>query len=94
VARKTSILRADYVIFHRPNLPLAVPFCFANNSDGFLFCDATLSFAGGLHKEPNINGLIIKKMVMPVPPLAEQARIVTRVTVRLCADLRQCLAER
>lgn len=55
-----------------------------------------MSFAGGLRKDPNINGQIIKKMVMPVPPLAEQSRIVTRVTAlrRLCADLRQRLAER
>ncbi len=55
-----------------------------------------MSFAGGLRKDPNINGQIIKKMVMPVPPLPEQSRIVTRVTAlrRLCADLRQRLAER
>ena len=55
-----------------------------------------MSFAGGLRKDPNINGQIIKKMVMPVPPLAEQSRIVTRVAAlrRLCADLRQRLAER
>ncbi|XDF35466.1 restriction endonuclease subunit S [Paracidovorax avenae] len=53
-----------------------------------------MSFAGGLRKDPNINGQIIKKMVMPVPPLAEQSRIVTRVMAlrRLCADLRQRLA--
>lgn len=52
-----------------------------------------MSFAGGLRKDPNINGLIIKKMVMPVPPLAEQSRIVARVAAlrRLCADLRQRL---
>lgn len=55
-----------------------------------------MSFAAGLRKDPNINGQIIKKMVMPVPPSAEQTRIVTRVTAlrRLCADLRQRLAER
>ena len=55
-----------------------------------------MSFAAGLRKDPNINGQIIKKMVMPVPPSAEQTRIVTRVTAlrRLCSDLRQRLAER
>jgi type I restriction enzyme S subunit len=55
-----------------------------------------MSFAGGLRKDPNINGQIIKKMVMAVPPLAEQSRIVTRVTAlrHLCADLRQHLVER
>lgn len=52
-----------------------------------------MSFAAGLRKDPNINGQIIKKMVMPLPPLAEQSRIVTRVAQlrRLCDDLRQRL---
>ena len=38
----------------------------------------------------------IRNYAVPVPPLAEQSRIVTRVTQlrRLCADLRQRLAER
>nr|MBP9673428.1 restriction endonuclease subunit S [Ottowia sp.] len=44
-------------------------------------------------------GLSITKLgqfLIPVPPLAEQSRIVTRVAAlrRLCADLRQRLAER
>jgi type I restriction enzyme S subunit len=53
-----------------------------------------MSFAAGLRKDPNINGQIIKKMVMPLPPLAEQPRIVTRVAQlrHLCADLRKRLA--
>ncbi|MEQ6308977.1 restriction endonuclease subunit S [Delftia acidovorans] len=52
-----------------------------------------MSFAAGLRKDPNINGQIIKKMVMPIPPSAEQSRIVTRITAlrRLCDDLRQRL---
>ena len=35
-------------------------------------------------------------LLLPLPPLPEQSRIVTRVTAlrRLCADLRQRLAER
>ena len=54
-----------------------------------------MSFAAGLRKDPNINGQIIKKMVMPLPPLPEQARIVARVAQlrRLCADLRQRLTQ-
>ena len=44
-------------------------------------------------------GLSIAKLgqfLIPLPPLAEQSRIVTRITAlrRLCADLRQRLAER
>ncbi|ALK90102.1 restriction endonuclease subunit S [Limnohabitans sp. 63ED37-2] len=50
-----------------------------------------MSFAAGLRKDPNINGQIIKKMVMPLPPLTEQSRIVARVNElrSLCADLRR-----
>ena len=38
----------------------------------------------------------VEGLTIPLPPLAEQSRIVTRVTAlrRLCADLRQRLAER
>ena len=38
----------------------------------------------------------IKAFQIPIPPLTEQSRIVTRVTAlrRLCADLRQRLADR
>lgn len=41
-------------------------------------------------------GQALDRYVLPLPPLAEQSRIVTRVTTlrRLCADLRQRLAER
>ena len=41
-------------------------------------------------------GQALDRYVIPLPPLPEQSRIVTRVTAlrRLCADLRQRLAER
>ncbi len=41
-------------------------------------------------------GQALDRYVLALPPLAEQSRIVTRVTAlrRLCADLRQRLAER
>ncbi|MBP3982294.1 restriction endonuclease subunit S [Acidovorax sp. JG5] len=44
----------------------------------------------------SINMTQLKDCAFPVPPLAEQSRIVARVTAlrRLCADLRQRLAER
>lgn len=47
--------------------------------------------AGGA--QPNLNVGKIKSTLMPLPPLAEQSRIVTRVAQlrRLCADLRQRL---
>ena len=43
----------------------------------------------------NLNQRILVETPMALPPLAEQSRIVTRVTAlrRLCADLRQRLAE-
>lgn len=46
--------------------------------------------------QPNLAAGNLKKYWIPLPPLPEQSRIVTRVTAlrRLCADLRQRLAER
>lgn len=44
--------------------------------------------------QPALNGAIVRSLKVPLPPLAEQFRIVTRVAQlrRLCADLRQRLA--
>jgi type I restriction enzyme S subunit len=44
----------------------------------------------------NVSREVVLALPVPLPPLAEQSRIVTRVTQlrRLCADLRQRLAER
>lgn len=46
--------------------------------------------------QPKMNQAKLNSIVIALPPLAEQSRIVTRVTAlrRLCADLRQRLAER
>ena len=46
--------------------------------------------------QANYNGTKLKSIRVPLPPLPEQSRIVARVTTlrRLCADLRQRLAER
>lgn len=45
---------------------------------------------------PHISTKQVAGLAFALPPLAEQSRIVTRVTAlrRLCADLRQRLAER
>lgn len=47
-------------------------------------------------KMPKLNQEALVTFTVPLPPLAEQSRIVTRVTAlrRLCANLRQRLAER
>lgn len=56
------------------------------------------SFAGDTRTlaQPTLNIGLIRAALTPMPPPAEQSRIVTRVTQlrRLCADLRQRLAER
>ena len=46
--------------------------------------------------QPNVNGTALSELTLPLPSLAEQSRIVARVEelMRLCADLRQRLAER
>ena len=46
--------------------------------------------------QKNINLEILESVLIPIPPLAEMTRIVTRIAAlrRLCADLRQRLAER
>ena len=46
--------------------------------------------------QANYNGTKLKSIRVPLPPLPEQSRIVTRITAlrRLCADLRQRVAER
>jgi type I restriction enzyme S subunit len=55
------------------------------------------NFAGDTRTlaQPTLNVGLIRAAPTPVPPVAEQARIVARVTElrRLCADLRQRLAD-
>lgn len=54
------------------------------------------SFAGDTRTlaQPTLNVGLIRNSATPLPPIAEQTRIVARVTElrRLCADLRQRLA--
>lgn len=55
-----------------------------------------MKHAMGLRKAPNINGIIIKRMPFPLPPLAEQHRIVAKVDalMALCDALESQLKER
>ena len=59
------------------------------------FLDALLAMHKGIGAK-HVNVGDMRNAVIPLPPLLEQSRIVTRVTQlrRLCADLRQRLAER
>lgn len=48
-----------------------------------------MNFAAGSRIDPNINGNIIKNMLLPIPPLEEQKRIVEKVDslMQLCDEL-------
>ena len=58
------------------------------------FLDALLAMHKGIGAK-HVNVGDMRNAVIPLPPLPEQSRIVTRITAlrRLCADLRQRLAE-
>ena len=49
-----------------------------------------MEYASGTRKDPNINKVVIKKAVFPLPPLAEQKRIVARLEelLPLCEKLK------
>ncbi len=55
-----------------------------------------MKHAMGLRKAPNINGIIIKRMPFPLPPLSEQHRIIAKVDalMALCDALEARLKER
>ncbi|MFT3813156.1 MAG: restriction endonuclease subunit S [Acidovorax sp.] len=56
----------------------------------------TINASGTSSSMKNVSREVVLNLPVPLPPLAEQSRIVTRVTAlrHLCADLRQRLAER
>ena len=59
------------------------------------FLEALLAMHKGIGAK-HVNVGDMRMAIVPLPPIPEQSRIVTRVTAlrRLCADLRQRLAER
>ena len=63
-------------------------------SSQLIYAQATRSLTGTA--QPTVGIRLLRNFLAPLSPLAEQSRIVTRVTAlrRLCADLRQRLAER
>jgi hypothetical protein len=115
---KASMLRAGYVLFHKPNVPLAVVEAkdakhsvgagirvlyflhecmaciklFPNAPSGMNEMKRLAITTCGLY---NLSVGKIRSFFVPVPSIAEQFRILTRVTAlrRMCADLRQRLAE-
>ena len=52
-----------------------------------------MQFAASLRKAPNINAGVVNNMVLPLPPLAEQKRIVAKVNelMKLCDHLEASL---
>lgn len=78
----STVMRADYALFFKPNIPLAV-------------VEAKDTHASGTSSSmKNVAREVVLSAPTALPPLAEQARIVARVTEprRLCADLRRRLA--
>ncbi len=90
----STVLRADYALFYKTNILLAVIEAKDNHhavGEPFL---AQVRVAENRVKLPKLNQEALNGFWVPVPPRAEQPRIVARVNQlrRHCADLRQRLA--
>lgn len=78
----------------KPSIHMSLQYLSYLLSSQLIYAQATRSLTGTA--QPTVGIRPLRNFLAPLPPLAEQSRIVTRVTAlrRLCADLRQRLAER
>jgi type I restriction enzyme S subunit len=78
----------------KPSIHMSLQYLSYLLSSQLIYTQATRSLTGTA--QPTVGIRPLRNFLAPLPPLAEQSRIDTRVTAlrRLCADLRQRLAER
>jgi type I restriction enzyme, S subunit len=77
----------------KPSMHMSLQYLSYLLSSHLIYAQATRSLTGTA--QPTVGIRLLRNFLAPLPPLAEQSRIVTRVTAlrRLCADLRQRLAD-
>ena len=100
-----KVKRADYILSHQPNVPLAVVEAKDNKQaigagmqQALDSADVRQQIEGPIRTTSgvkNINSTEISNLIVPIPPLAEQTRIVERVEclMGLCDQLESQLTQ-